>query len=256
MRKSIISLVALLSAALPPTLLHAAPLAPLEKLAPKARELPLDVAETRPPEDLATMQSAMEVVNPATLAGLPRVSAAANRHLLLQAGDRISAKGLQGSGIWYLYRDAGPIRDPRTKQRLGNELQRIGSARVLTTGEPATLEILESTSEIVPGAVLLRSQGTGLPVRQLRPAPAGLQGSIAAIYQQGLSAARNTTVAITLGKQQGLHAGDLLETTRPDGTRSTRMIVYRVFDTVSYALLSESHDAVTVGTPVVSGTNE
>ena len=91
---------------------------------------------------------------------LPRIVMGAEGRRLNAAGDRIYAEGLSGrSARHYHLLRPGPVLTGHAGERLGRSTIRLGTARLVSLGEPALLRITRSRREIRPGD-FLRAIGT------------------------------------------------------------------------------------------------
>lgn len=182
--------------------------------------------------------------------------------------------------LFRVFRDAKMLKDPVTGEALGLEAIYAGKARMVrgesttTVTEdgkavpaivPATVDIIAAKEEIRVGDRLLPE-----PARQLQTytphAPAGkVEGRIVSVYGSAVAnAAQNQVVVINKGKQDGMDPGTVLAILK-DGVRAIDkqdeklpvmklpdernglLMVFRVFDRVSYALILEIRDSVRVG---------
>lgn len=180
-----------------------------------------------------------------------------------------------------VFRNATPLKDPGTGEILGFEAQYIGKA-VLVRGEstteitnkdnevqtaivPATIDILAAKEEMRVGDRLL-PEPTRKWLTYVPHAPAvKVNGRIISVYGSAVvNAAQSQVVAINLGTNQGIEVGhvlaiqkdgatviDKLDPNRPlmklPNERNGLVMVFRVFDGVSYALVIEIEDGVRVG---------
>lgn len=180
-----------------------------------------------------------------------------------------------------VYRNAKPLSDPTTRQILGYEAQYLGRAE-LVRGEfntqtsdkdgktqieivPATIDIVAAKEEMRVGDRLIPE-----PVRELRSyvphAPStSISGQIVSVYGNAVAfAGENQVVTINRGSRDGIERGHVMAIVKQgerleDKTDSSRsmmklpnernglMIVFRAFDTLSYALVLQVTDVVKVG---------
>ncbi|WP_052755060.1 LysM peptidoglycan-binding domain-containing protein [Lampropedia cohaerens] len=182
-----------------------------------------------------------------------------------------------------IFRKPKPLKDPATDEVLGYEGEYVGKARIVrdeffeevpghggaVTEEyrPATLEILDVASEVRLGDRLdLLTEDTDYTNFVPRLPPPDTRGTVISIYadQSVNNAASGQVVAINLGKVDGLESGHVLQILRAgrlvrdrEGGPNARirlpdepngvLLVFRVFDRVSYGLIMDSHDPVSVG---------
>lgn len=180
-----------------------------------------------------------------------------------------------------VYRNAKPLSDPTTRQILGYEAQYLGRAE-LVRGEsntqtsdkdgktqieivPATIDIVAAKEEMRVGDRLIPE-----PARELRSyvphAPStAITGQIVSVYGNAVAfAGENQVVTINRGSRDGMERGHVMAIVKQgerleDKTDSGRsmmklpnernglMIVFRAFDTLSYALVLQVTDVVKVG---------
>jgi hypothetical protein len=180
-----------------------------------------------------------------------------------------------------IFRNATPLKDPGTGEIVGYEAQYVGKA-VLVRGEsstetvsegkkpqtaivPATIEIVAAKEEIRVGDRLLPE-----PERQWLTytphAPAvNIEGRILSVYGTAVAnAAQNQVVAINLGTQHGIEPGHVVSILKDGATlrdksdpdrplmklpdeRNGLMMVFRTFDTISYALVLNISLPVRIG---------
>ncbi len=185
-----------------------------------------------------------------------------------------------------IFRSATPLVDPGTGEVLGYEAQYLGKARIVrgetTASEvkegkevvdivPATIDITAAKEEMRAGDRLLPE-----PPRQLvsytphAPSVPVTNGRIVSVYGNAVQfAAQNQVVAINKGERDGVESGDVLailsdgdtiidrtnggkEVIKLPNERSGLLMVFRVFDKVSYALVLEINRAVRKGDRLVN----
>ena len=181
-----------------------------------------------------------------------------------------------------VFRNARPLKDPASGAVLGYEAQYLGVAELVRNESvqtikasdgkeqsvtvPATIDIILAKEEMRVGDRLLRQ-----PPRQLmsyvpRAPKPETAGSIISVYGNAVAlAGQNYVVAINRGAQDGLEPGHVLaiqkagrrvldrtqanertELKLPD-ERNGVMMVFRTFDKVSYALVLEILEPISIG---------
>lgn len=165
--------------------------------------------------------------------------------------------------IWNIYRPGKKLLDPDSNQILGTEAIFLGTGRVTRAGNPATLEIVTSTQEIGVGDRLVAAAPAAVVEYLPHPPKSQIRGRVIGLYD-GLptsEAGSRSIVAINRGKRDGienghvlalLRAGSTIADPRSDKSRDNAptfnlpderyglMFVFRVFDSVSYALVMQS----------------
>jgi hypothetical protein len=166
-----------------------------------------------------------------------------------------------------MFREPKPLLDPTTRELLGYEATYVGAAEYTRPGE-TRVNPANGKSEIVPATFVVTSTrleaGVGdrlaiVPPREFTNyaphAPqAPMEGQIAALYGEALTAGQNQIVALNRGTANGVERGHVLALLRngeqivdktdpskpviklPD-ERHGLLFVFRVFDRMSYALI-------------------
>ena len=218
---------------------------PTVKLSPQVRAEALDDSAI-PPIPLSLIEPFLTeslLVDEATHARAPRITATPENRVLLSRGDRAYARGQYGHegtatgqalsmapgsprqlGI---YRNAVPLLDPQTQELLGYEAQFIGQARLVrgeshaaTPGNPgsatpdvvpATIDITLSKEEIRVGDRLLPQTLRDVP-RYVPSAPASaIDGRIVKVHGNAVRyAGQNQVVILNRGQRDGLETGHVL----------------------------------------------
>ncbi|BBF87881.1 hypothetical protein DLM_4309 [Aquitalea magnusonii] len=206
------------------------------------------------------------VVNEEEFATSPRLVAGPEERLAFGTGDRVFANGVSTAGNWQIYRASKPLIDPDTKENLGFEVLYGGDAQLDKMGdEIQTMRITRVASEILVGDRLIKAPKDQF-VSYVPHSPDGnIQGQIISVYDGVDGAAQYSNVVINRGKREQVEPGDvfsLFKHGKPitvitaDGQKKQvllpgqtvgKIFVYRVFDKVSYALVLDSTDAVSVG---------
>ncbi|MGN6525479.1 MAG: LysM peptidoglycan-binding domain-containing protein [Burkholderiaceae bacterium] len=211
------------------------------------------------------------------LAKAPRVVATQEGHVALARGDRAYVLGdLGDTRSWQLFREPKPLVDPDTHEVLGYEARYVGSADRVLDGEsrpgagqekvavPSTFVLTSTREDAEVGDRLAPAT-----VRDFAPfvphAPASpIGGTVVSLYGDQLSSGTNQIIAINRGARDGVERGHVLTLWHqgalthdksvehgsliklPDEKVGT-MMVFRVFDRVSYALIMEGTEPVLPG---------
>lgn len=177
-------------------------------------------------------------------------------------GSEFYARGLKDNDTEYyqIFRQGPALEDPDSGDVLGYEAQYLGDARVLVPGDPAKLVVTSIKQEILPTDRLLAApEKAALPYYFPRAPEKQLHGRILSAINGLREFGPNTIVAISLGKRDGIEEGHVLRIMRhvgrdtdpvtqqryklPDESTGLLM-VFRVFDKVSYALIMDARQPV------------
>ncbi len=196
--------------------------------------------------------------------GTARIVATPEQRVNIGQGDIAYATGVtDGVKLWNIYRPGKPLVDPETEEVLGVETIFLGSARVIRSGEPATLEIVASTREISRGDQLLPAPRPDI-ISYVPHAPAAsLSARVISVYGSVAEGGRNSIVSLSRGKKDGLEVGHVLalyrsgrevnaysgqsDTVKLPDERYGLLFVFRVFDRVAYALVMNVSRSVLPG---------
>jgi LysM repeat protein len=221
----------------------------------------------------------------------PRIVAGADDRVLLTRGDRVYARGSNGTPMaltpgkadeFRVFRSAVPLRDPYTNAVLGYEAQYLGQATLVrgegqetaggkATPVPATLELLSARSEMQVGDRLLPEPPRQLVSYAPRAPEQRIDAGIVSIYGDAVGlAGQNQIVVINKGTADGVESGHVLaivqtgsriidrsqdgqhgEIKLPD-ERNGLLMVFRPFERLSYALILDTTQGVKVGDRVTN----
>jgi hypothetical protein len=185
----------------------------------------------------------------------------ADEHILGGAGMRAYVRSIEASEPqkFDLVRPGGPYKDAETGEVLGYEAQFVGGGLLKRTGDPATVFITDTASEVLVGDRLLpvteeRSVQDFFP----RPPASTVQGAIIDVIDGVSQIGQYNVVVLDRGARDGLAPGVVLrvdqrgETIRDQVAEDPRtkvtlpdesaglIMVFRTFDRVSFALVMEA----------------
>jgi LysM repeat protein len=226
---------------------------------------------------IAPFLAEMAVFNADELQKAPRIVSASEDRVMMGRGDNAYVLGDVGqSRDWQVFRQATPLTDPQTNEVLGYESRLLGSAQFVREGQPATkttphvvpatFVMTNARSEVRAGDRLLPQPSADLTTYAPRAPSKAMTGQIVSVYGDGLVAGQNQIVALNRGSSQGMERGHVLQVLRDGRTLTDRtaadgkpvlvkvpdeshghMMVFRVFDRVSYALLLKTEFPVRAG---------
>jgi LysM domain len=200
----------------------------------------------------------------------PRIFATPDGRVYLTRGDVGYVRNLPDDGVsqFQIYRNATPLLDPDTRKPLAYEALLIGSAQLERKGDPATIRITSYSEEIGPGDRLVPAIQAD-PIRAVPRSPTKpVSAKVLAIHRGVYAAGRNSVIAISSGRDNGLEVGHVLAirqkgviaTDREDGNKQIKLpdetaghiFVFRVFEKVSYALIMSTEKQVAIGDAIVN----
>lgn len=186
-----------------------------------------------------------------------------------------------------IFRNAKPLRDPETGEVLGYEAEFLGKAalarsegrtevasaggKVNTALVPATIDITSAKSEILVGDRMAPEPEREFLSFAPRAPGRAVNGRIVSIYGNSsvANASQNQVVVLNRGRRDGIESGHVLvilkdgqqlvdatDPARPliklPNERNGLLMVFRVYEKLSYGLILDITDAVRVGDRLAS----
>lgn len=225
-------------------------------LSPKIREMPLDTAI--PPIPLGHVQAFLEeavVLRSNKPGDFAYVAAAADEHLAVGAGDRIYGRQLDAEPdeSFDIFRIGPAYTDPETGEALGYNALYIGQALVQRAGDPATLGVSKARREVLAGDVLIPTDDRPLQAFYAPHAPDdAIRGQIIGVVDGVSQIGQHSVVVLNRGQRDGVELGHVLqvrqvpqpindpvtrERVQPPSDPAGTLMVFRLFERVSYALV-------------------
>ena len=233
------------------------------KLTPKVREIANDEAiPAIPAGAIAAYLKEGLVVSRQEIAEAPYIVGGRDRRVIYGEGDTVYARDAltqwenldQSYGI---YRTGEQYVDPDTNEVLGYEARQIGLGRVAGQEEDmVTLRVTKSNEDLRIDDRLFSTEDRRVRSVLYPSAPdTKIEAKIIRFFDRINSVARNDVVVINKGLRDGLKEGNVLDVfgqgevvrdrQRGDRVQLPRertgsMVIFRVFDKVSYGLIMES----------------
>jgi hypothetical protein len=214
------------------------------------------------PQSFPRKQQAVPIapllIAPVQLTQAPRIVAMPDRRTLATKGDHILVEGdLHGVAEFSVVRPALKLRDPLSDEHLGDEAIVLGKAVLQHEGADSahSFLVMSSTQEIMPGDLLIPGAAPATNFTATRSG-AALDAQIISIAGGVVHAAQHQVVGINKGARDHIAAGMSLaliakstqqHATRSPGNESGRLLIFRVYDSVSYGLITESVETLQVG---------
>ena len=224
---------------------------------------------TIPSDAISQFISRPKVVTKEELENSPYIVSSDEAHLILASDNKIYIRGeLDKERVRYsIYRRGNEFIDPQTEEVLGYEVIYAGEARVDVYGDPATATITSSSREILVGDFLMTTDKSDVSTLFYPKVPTQeIEGQIVSLFDALSSVASYQIVVINRGADAGIEVGHLLASYYRGGSardkylarktikrgeenklivrlpdeRSGLMMVFKVFNRVSYALILES----------------
>jgi hypothetical protein len=240
----------------------AAQAGPTRRLSPRVRREPLEEAiPTIPFDAIRAFLNRPAVLDPGELSQLPYIFA--NREGLLgSAGRDVYVRGTDAEvgTVFNVVNQGDPIVDPDDDTILGYQGLFVGQGRVTRAGDPATVYLSESAREAKIGDFLIGEENVS-PITFFPSAPREtVEGRIISVLDGLFMIGQYQIVLVNLGARDGIEPGNVLSVyqtgeTVVDRTRDSgffaenvrlpdelagNMMVFRVSDRMSYAIVMES----------------
>lgn len=197
----------------------------------------------------------------------PRIVAAQEERQILSPGTHIYVKNLPANPhqFWAIYREGEPVKDPETNQVLGLEAHYLGEAKLLRSGETATLNITQAKEEIAVKDKLAEMTDD-LSQTFIPHAPEKrIRGQIARISDGIVETGTGRVVVLNRGENDGLENGHVLAILRKGASMTDPesdpkhpqtiqlpdepmglLMVFKTFPHLSYALVMQVSQPVHV----------
>jgi hypothetical protein len=244
---------------------------PTVKLSPQVRvEQGREAIPSIPPEAIEPYLTQPLIVESPEMLDSPRVVSSKER-VILGVGDIAYVAGIKDPSInvYQLFRPGRPLLDPDSGAVIAYQADYLGTARVTRPGAPATIAITSSKAEILVGDRMVAATKP-VVINYMPHAPSGpIRGRvISTVTDSGVAyAGVNMILAINRGSADGVDIGTVLAIKtfgrtiddRTNGSKETitlpeerkgLLFIFRVFNHVSYGLITSSSDAVQVGDSV------
>jgi len=239
------------------------------KLSPSVRSTHLDSSIPAIPLDsISSMLTKGRIVGPDTLPLAPYILAGKSDRLVFGPGDEFYARGVWDgtTQVYGIYREGNTYVDPETKQLLGYEAVEVGLARIIATdGDMYTFTMVSVREDVRIGDRLLSTEESRVESTFYPSSPdQQVEGIIMNVLGGVTQVGRNDVVVINRGEDVGLTTGNVLaiyksgklvrdrfaerrnDRVQLPSERAGLMMVFRVFDKMSYALVLRTQEALSV----------
>lgn len=245
----------------------------LVKLKPSARISELDSAI--PPIPISAIDSFMtnsRIVKSKQIKSAPYVVSGDDNRLLAGGGGKVYARGFgkkEPEAGYGIFRKGQMFVDPDTNEILGLEAREVGAGSIVAwDGDVATLSLSNAKEEVVIGDRLLATEDRQVVANFMPSAPPeGLYGRTIAVLGGVTQIGQYDVVVLNQGDRDGVTEGNVLAVYKKGDTivdRVTRqkvrlpseraglLMLFRVFEKVSYGLILKATRPLSVGDEVRS----
>lgn len=254
-----------------------------QRLSPQIYSEPLNQpVTTLPYKNVASFLGRPSVIQKADVKSAPYVLSIRNGHLMGSSGNEIYARGIAHASVgtrFNVLHVGQALSDPESGDTLGYYAEFMGTAVVVSSGDPATLQLADTVREVLAGDKLYAETNDGFADFVPHSPKKNVGGVILSINENTL-AGKNQVVAINRGKRHGLEAGHVLSVSRVSGKaadvysdgrsadpmnrpntalaskvtlpneRIGHLMVFKTFDAMSYALVMDASLPINIGDPL------
>ena len=249
-----------------------------EKLQPRVRMEPLSGAIPAIPLDaVASLMQTGRIVEEDTLEFAPKILTGKSERLIFGPGDQFYARGEwdEETSVYGIFRPGNVYVDPETEEILGFEAIEVGLARAIDReGDIVTFTMASVTEDVRIGDRLMpteerRVESTFYPTPPDRMVAGVIMNVLGGVTQVG----KNDVVVINRGSSSGLDVGHVLtifkkgaeikdriqkagswrerifsqEKIELPTERAGILMIFRVFDKMSYGLVLQTTEPLRVG---------
>lgn len=192
----------------------------------------------------------------------PVILGSSDNRVILSTGDTIYVRDLpndKGSS-WHIFRASKILTDPDDNNRiLEHEAIYLGDVEVQNISPISTVKVTHSVQEILTGDRLIPFSADTLSDFVPHVPHFAIKGRIISVYGGVTEIGENAVITLNRGFHDGLKQGHVLAVYRKSEVKSPRgpilalpderiglILVFRVFDKVSYALVTQNSQAIKV----------
>jgi hypothetical protein len=237
-----------------------------ERLEPRIRAEPiLSAIPAIRMEAIASFLVGNRIVEEEALENAPYVLGGGEGRMVIGAGDTFYVRGdtsAAESSLAVVRRGPAYV-DPDTGELLGIEATELGTARIVANnGEVTSMQTLVSRIEIRRGALVLPTEERTFDSSFFPKAPnLEVDGRIISVHDGGTQIGQYDVVVVNRGSREGLEVGDVMTVMRRGAEVRDRigggrvrlpseaaglMMVFRVFEKLSYGIILENTRALAV----------
>ena len=235
---------------------------PVKKLSPGIRTKALQASIPSIPGDaIRQFLSNPRVVTREQLDNAPRIIGSDEKHLILGHGDRVYIRGeIDKERVRFsVFRPGDELRDPDSNDLLGYEAKYSGNVHITNYDDPASGDLTYTHREVLIGDRLLPEDKSKLENLFFPHIPdKEVDAQIISLYDALFGVAQYQIVVINKGERDGMEVGHLLATftqgefvrdrldkslsepVKLPNERSGLVMLFKIFDRVSYGLTLES----------------
>lgn len=235
------------------------------KLSPKIKATPISTAiPTIPLDAISSFLSENRIVKPEDMDAAPYILIGKEQHLITAAGDTVFARGdVKGAERMAIYRAGKKFIDPATNEFLGLEAKAIATTEVTNVNnEVISLSVLRSNEELRQGDRLLHTEDRIINSTFMPSKPDfDVRGQMISVNTGVGNIGQYNVVVVNRGERDGLKEGNVLAVYKDGGIvrdpftkekielpseRAGIMMIFRVFDKLSYGLILKATRPLTV----------
>ena len=183
------------------------------KLSPSIRETShLDAIHAIPLDAIHQFLTRPRVVSESDLDNAAYIVGSQDDHLAFGSGFRVYARNLgePATAKFSVFRKGGIYRDPDTNAVLGYEAEHVADALVEKFGDPATVQVVRSSKEVVKGDRLLAQTEEEYPEFIPHAPGSAIDAKIISAMGGISQIAQHQVVVLNRGSKDGLEAGHVL----------------------------------------------
>lgn len=239
------------------------------KLSPEIREQPLDEAiPAIPASAIRQFLNDPRVVTQEQIETAPYILGNYEGRLISAAGNNLFARGFEDNtpeaSRYSVFRPGEPLTDPQTGETLGFETLKVGEAAVREVGPPVKLQLTNTSREVLKGDRLMPAMSQPAKTEYIPKVPQrDLQGQIIKLFDAVSQVGQNQVVVLNLGERDDMEIGHVLQIQQSGGTatdpfaedneietvqlprqRVGTLMIFKVFDKVSYGLTLTATQAI------------